>query len=566
MTLTIEQRGELGVLSGDLNSNVFEVAREMPGRKRWKERELHFELTRANIDFMRNRLPEAEWKESARFKQVIDAEHLERDAREAKKRDAPPEASYFQFKTQPRDHQRKTFELSKDAPVFGYFLEMGLGKTKIAIDVAAHLYANGKIDTMLITAPNGVHRQWVNEQLPAHMPDFIKTRAVIYQSNHTKKWLKEWNDTVEYQDGLRVFAFHREAFQSDKGVSFARIALDTGRAIWHLDESVAIKTPGAKRTKNILKLAPLAPYRRILSGAPVTKGIEDLFTQFKFLNEDILGFRSFYTFRNYYCETAPIPGAPAGAVRIVGYKNVDELQQQIDAWSVRYEAADCLDLPERVYKTVEVEWDKKQQKIYTDLRDDLLAEIGDGTLVTAEQIIVRMLRLQQVLCGHTKDSEGNVIEVPTNRIKTVTEIMEEVSDKVLIWARFHKDIDMLRDALKEYRPVTWDGRTSDADRDAAKKAFINDDDVRVFIGNPSAAGTGLDGLQHASHTMIYYSNSFDASDRWQSEARLFRDGQRGTVTVIDLEVPGTIDTHIRRALRDKKTVSDMAFAIDAETV
>ena len=116
------------------------------------------------------------------------------------------------------------------------------------------------------------------------------------------------------------------------------------------------------------------------------------------------------------------------------------------------------------------------------------------------------------------------------------------------WARFHKDIDLLKEVLKHRNPVVWDGRTTVQERIEAKWKFIEDPKCLDFIANPSAAGIGVDGLQKVSHTMIYYSNSFKASDRWQSEARLHRDGQKGTVTIIDLVVPGTIDDYILNIL------------------
>ena len=564
--IKISSEGTQGVLSGRLGPNVFEAAREMPGRRKWRGRELVFELTRANVDFLSARFPDAEWDLGDRGAELDQLQQMEADARKAKR--LPPEAQHFDFKTVPRAHQREAFNLSKDKPCFGLFLEMGLGKTKIVLDTAAYLWAHGKIDTLLITAPNGVHTQWVDEQLAQHLPDWVPCKAVIYRSEQPKWWAQEWEATLSYADGLRVVSMHIDAFSTEKGVKFAREVLQTGHALWALDESVAIKTPGARRSKNVLKLAPLAPYRRILSGAPITRGVEDLFSQLKFLSEDILGFSSFYTFRNHFCITQSIPGAPTGAVQIVDYQNLDELHNKLASWTVRYRAQDCLDIPERITLRREVPLTSEQRRMYSDVKEEMFAQLEGGQIVTAEHMITRLLRLQQVLCGHLRDEEGTLHWIKTERNKVALEAAQEASaygqSKVVIWARFQPDIDLLAETFKDWNPVTWDGRSSAEDRASAKNRFVNEPNVQAFIANPAAAGTGLDGLQHVANTMIYYSNSFKVSDRWQSEARLHRDGQKGTVRIIDLETPKTIDSYILKALTKKKDVADMALEIDRD--
>jgi SNF2 family DNA or RNA helicase len=241
-------------------------------------------------------------------------------------------------------------------------------------------------------------------------------------------------------------------------------------------------------------------------------------------------------------------------VKIVGYKNMQELQQRVDAYALRLRSADCLDLPERTYQVLPIQMTTEQKKVYDEMRKDALAEV-EGGVVVAEVAVVKLIRLQQILCGHVKDEDEVVHTLPQNRVEACADVMRNVDGKVIIWARFHHDIDLLVAALKEYNPVTWDGRTSTDERQMAKDRFIHDEECRLFIANPSAAGTGVDGLQHVSHTMIYYSNSFKASDRWQSEARLHRDGQKGTVNIIDLVVPNSLDGYILKALKHKKDVA-----------
>ena len=85
---------------------------------------------------------------------------------------------------------------------------------------------------------------------------------------------------------------------------------------------------------------------------------------------------------------------------------------------------------------------------------------------------------------------------------------------------------------------------------------MGDDSITIFLANQQAAALGLDGLQHASQAMVYYSNNFSLNDRLQSEARLHRFGQRGSVRVVDLFVPNTLDDYIVQQLRAKKDVAE----------
>ena len=555
--ITPDKRKGMGVLAGKVDAHLLTVVRDMPGRRRWQDRYLVFELTRSNIEYLQEHLPDAIW-EIDRATTIDHLRQLEEDARRAKEVDLPPEASHFLFKTKPRNHQLKSFSLSKDRKAFALFLEQGLGKTKVILDTAAYLWSIGEIDTLLIDAPNGVHIQWLTEQLEIHMPDWVRYKAAVYKSpsNQTKSIKRAIEEVFDYHVGLRIFSMHHDAFVHKAGCDFAARVLHSGKVLWVIDESSRkIKTAGAQRTKNTMKLRDSAAYRRILDGTPVTRGIEDLYIPLRFLSDDIHGFSSFYTFRNRYCLTRQVPGAPAGVVEIYGYKNLEEIQKRMDGWSIRLRSADCLDLPERTYSKRYVEMTEMQKRLYSDLKNEYITQLDNGEVVTAEQAIVKILRLQQILCGHVKDEEGNIHSVDTNRHIEALAAAEQSGDKVIVWARFHHDIDLLRQTFKSFNPVVWDGRTPVQERMDNKEAFISRPDVGAFIANPGSAGTGVDGLQKASHTAIWYSNTFKASERWQADARLFRDGQVGTVNNIDLVVPGTVDVQILRTLANRQDIA-----------
>lgn len=566
MIVKPDSRRNMAILTGRLGPQVFEVAREMPGRRRWQNRDLLFELTRANIEFIQAKLPDAIW-EVDRAALIDRLQELEADAIAAKTRDLPPEAFKFKFKTKPRDHQHRAWSVSKDRKAYAWFLEQGLGKTKVGFDTAAYLWSIGLIDTLMIDAPNGVHKQWVEEQLPIHLPDWVPHKAVVYKSpsNQTQTLKRQIEEVFAYHDGLRIFAVHHDASANEAGVKFLQRILSSGKVLWIIDESSRkIKTPGSQRTKATLKLRDLAHFRRLGDGTPVTKGVEDLYTQLKFLSDDVHGYSSFYTYRNRYCKVRQVPGAPTGVVEIYGYQNLEELQKRMDAWSIRMRSEDCLDLPERTYSTRYVEMTDEQRRLYTEMKEDFITQIETGEVVSAEQAVVKLLRLQQILCGHVKTDDGVIRTLNSNRhVEALAAAEQSQGAKCIVWARFHHDIDLLEQTFKKagYAPVTWDGRTSTDERADAKKRFIDDPKVGPFIANPGSAGIGTDGLQHASHTAIWFSNTFKASERWQGDARLFRDGQVGTVNNVDLVVPGTVDVHILRTLKNRQDIAFKALDV-----
>ena len=119
--------------------------------------------------------------------------------------------------------------------------------------------------------------------------------------------------------------------------------------------STTIKSPKAARTKNLLKLRKLAPYRRILTGSPVTKSPIDLYSQCEFLNEECLNQSSFWGFQNRYAKMVRRTVSTHSFHSIVGYQNLTELTELLGKFSFRVRKEDCLDLPDKIYTRREVE-------------------------------------------------------------------------------------------------------------------------------------------------------------------------------------------------------------------
>ena len=241
----------------------------------------------------------------------------------------------YKFKTKPYAHQLSALEKSWDKDEYAYFMEMGTGKSKVLVDNMAMLYDKGKINAALIIAPKGVYRNWYSQEIPNHLASHIDNKTVIWTATTSKAKDKEYQQLFKIDLDLHILIMNVEAFSTKKGLEFATKFLNCHKTLMAIDESTTIKTPTAKRTKAILALGGLAKYRRILTGSPVTKSPLDLYTQCGFLNENLLGFGSYYTFRNRY---AVMRNANFGGRRvqlIAGYQRLDELSKILKPFSDR---------------------------------------------------------------------------------------------------------------------------------------------------------------------------------------------------------------------------------------
>ena len=462
----------------------------------------------------------------------------------------------YVFETEPYEHQRCAFEDSWSAEYYALLMEMGTGKSKVAIDTIAALYEAGEIDAALIVAPKGVYANWARGEVGIHMPRRIDRLVVQWVPAKTKKFEEEMSGLLDVEPNhLRIFVMNVEAYSSPRG---ARAAYDFlkryPKNLMAVDESTTIKNRTAKRTKNIMVLGKYAKYRRILTGSPVTKSPLDLFSQCAFLSPDALGIKSFFAFQSRYAIIQRRQMGPRSFQEVVGYRRLDELSEKLDRFSNRILKADCLDLPDKVYLRRDVPLTPEQKTMYAQMKKLALAKFENGELATTASILTQIMRLQQICCGFLTPDDGEVQALPSNRLDELMEVVEEASGKVIIWATYTHDIHAIRDALAaEYGPSsvsTYYGETPQDERQDIVEAFQDGDNpLRFFVGQPRTGGYGI--TLTAASTVVYYSNSYDLEIRIQSEDRAHRIGQKKSVTYVDLVSPGTIDEKILTALRGK---------------
>ena len=444
--------------------------------------------------------------------------------------------------------------MSWDKEVFAYFMEMGTGKSKVLIDNIAMLYNAGKINGALIVAPKGVYKNWYDQEIPNHMPDYIEKRVGLWRTDPKAKELQPLFKTGAE---LHILIMNVEAFSTKKGIQFAEKFLNSHNALMGIDESTTIKNPAAKRTKNIVYLKQFTKYRRILTGSPVTKSPLDLFTQCYFLDPYLLDQSSYYVFRTRYAICRKINVSGRQVEIVVGYRNLGELSEKLKPFSYRVLKDDCLDLPKKTYMKRTVELTDEQKKVYKQMKQEAIAFLN-GKMVTSATVITQLMRLHQITCGHFKSNDGTVQDLKNNRITQLMDILEEVEGKAVIWAHYRHDIEKIVEAIsKKYGDntvVTYYGDTTTDDRQKAiKKIQDEKSPVRFIIGTPQTGGYGIT-LTGAS-TMIYYSNGYDLEKRQQSEARIDRIGQKKPMTYIDIMAEDTIDDKIVKSLRNKVNIA-----------
>lgn len=532
--------------------------------------------------------------------------------------------SSYAFQTKPFHHQDDCWTRSRDLPAFAFLMEQGTGKTWVGINTAGYLFEQNKIDALVVFAPNegDVPQVWI-EQLAVHLPKRIKYTACRTGSGmlaNDKRLFKYITDpTISRLDaGLRVITINVEGVRV-KGPLFKKALLTFMRQFRVLligDESHHIKSMGSSQTKGALKLAANADYRRIASGTPITNGPFDAYSQFYFLDPNILGYHSEVAYKAQYCEMLPSnhglvkwtadkmgarfsnPAAGAAfaakmAARIqlparnvlgqIIYKNTDELAKKIAPYSYRVLKKDCLDLPDKLYVKRYIELTPKQREIYEEVKREVVAEFvaeGQLTYITSSLAIIRLLRLQQVLCNHyapdpdpdqpkspavqierpSIDKKGKMVVTNPRMLDVLAVIDEALPDaKGIIWCRHHPEIrevvSTLRHIYGHESVVELHGDITGKARIAARHMFQDlTSKVRWLVGQ-IRSGVGID--LFAATWEYFYSNDYSLSNRLQAEDRAHRIGQTKNVTIFDAVAKGTQDEKVINILRGKLEVAEV---------
>ena len=469
----------------------------------------------------------------------------------------------YKFKTKPYKHQKDIFEKIRDFPEFALLMEQGTGKSKVIIDNFAYLHKKGAIDAVLIVAPNGVHRNWINEELPKHLPDDIEFESMFWenQKSKNKSFKSEFLQLIQ-STKLAILTTNIESFRVDNAY-FNFLTFCTRRnVIMVVDESARIKNPKAQQTKNVVKLGNYCLYRRILTGTPVTHSPFDIYSQFEFLNKAIIDHSSFYSFKNYFgvFEKKTNWGSNRQYDELKDYRNLDELKSLIDPHSFRITKDECLDLPKKIYSKRYFALSKKQADLYNNIKEEFIIKLENEPEISVPMALTRLIKLQQVSSNFVAldDSKYKQVGDENPRLETLLDIIKDTpkNESIIVWCRFTFDINTICECLQKEQITfcRYDGKTKANERSQNLLDF-QEKKCRVFVANPATAAEGLN--LYVANNVIYYTNSFKLGERQQSEDRCHRIGQDKNVLYYDLVAENTLDFKIIQILINKQELANL---------
>jgi hypothetical protein len=534
--------------------------RWVPTKKAWQGRP-----SLQNLQYLGEALPSASWSDAAKrvYTEATSKEKRRQDVRTGKDTVDTSVLEGVPFRVPPMAHQQKGLVLGRDCDTFAYLMDPGTGKTKLALDDAAHNWRNNRIDAVLVLAPNSVKTNWVSwdgdDAVDQHMAPDVPVIKGVWISNAGKKEDRHWRDfekTIQSQASgkLIVLVVNYDAISIPRVYKFLELFCMTFRTMIVADESTRLGTPGSVRTKTAMKLRKLCKLARILTGTPVIKSPLKAYSQFAFLDEDCLGFSSYYAFRNHFCNLGGFKGK-----QVLSYRNLDELAERIASCSFRVTKSECLDLPPQVYEKRYVHMQPAQLAAYETMRKQMIAE-HEGQVVEARIVLTQMLRMQQITGGYMTDGD-EVIELvkpeANPKLNEAMAIIEEAPGQVVVWCRFRQEIAAMA-RLLDAAGVSYcefHGGIPEKERQYIRQGFKSGT-WRVLIGNQDAGGIGIDEFKVAD-TVIYVSNSANTEQRKQSEDRNHRIGSEvhDSVTYFDIIVPNTVDVKIVQIMRRDGNIS-----------
>lgn len=433
---------------------------------------------------------------------------------------------------------------------YGLYLEMGTGKTRVAIETASRLPLCRRILVVLPLSAAGVWRREVRKWAPEARTATC-TRGSIHKRALRMKRLRERS----YKRRVYVLVGYESFWREPLKREILRYAPDM--VIY--DEAHRLKSWRTRQSKFAHSLAlpdnkvHTPEYILALTGTPMPNGAQDAFSLFKAIDPAMLGsrwtdFETRYIIKGGYLN-----------YQIVGYQHEEELRDKIAAHSFRITKDEALDLPAQVDVVVPVELGKKARGIYDKLARDAIAQIdgiqGAGTAL-GRIVLSNEVRLQQVASGFVRvEEEKKLIDFDTSKRDALADLLEDVilqAGRAIVFCRFTHDVD---EALEVSREIVGDavyqidGRVDQRDREAQVKWFSTFE-PGILVGQIQVASLAID--LSAAHVGIFYSRNWSYLDYDQARGRLHRHGQKHKVTYYHLIAQDTIDEKIQKALAKKE--------------
>ena len=478
------------------------------------------------------------------------------------------------MKTEPHDHQLQEYFEHTDNKARALFWYMRTGKSKAIIDQACKLYLDGKIQTLLIVAPNGVHENWIDNEIPKHMWDMVPYTTWTWNTvaKSQPQHVHDFHTTCAVKQ-LRIFSFPSSTLIHPiaKKMLAGAISTSKGKVLVTFDEAHDFRTPGSKRTKWARAFSKRCDYRRILTGTPDFNSLLHYYSQLELLTPKAMGWNGITEFKKRYAEYEM---TNMGYPRLMGYKNIPELKERMMKYATVIRREDCPWLsainPSQVEIIVTDRQKKAQQVLNAKLKEKIQDIPEDDTFAIIGEIQRSWIKHQQIVSGFIggRDPETNVYKiheiippVDNPRIQRLLKEINYTTDQVIVWCQFRYDIHTIMNVLQQndISCAAYFGETSAKLKKITRTQF-NDGKIRVFVGQPQSAGLGLD--LSASSKIIWYSHTYDAIVRSQANERA-TSVDNAFIDLIDFWAK-PIDKIMLEALETKVNISDYIANTDVE--
>lgn len=443
-------------------------------------------------------------------------------------------------------HQETALSYLRINDSFALFMEQGTGKTLVVLFRLLELLKSGNIKDALIVGPKSALGAWDRDIELFSLEDQQILKDSITIINYDKIWAYK-KRTIHHRNGTT--SENRKLVVNEKYIKPQYDAIV-------VDEAHAIKNRTSNRSEILLKMSVNAKYRYILTGTPISNGkLESIWSLFCFLDPYIQNgypyskiFNGSYgVFLDRYCICNMYH-------KPYSYIHIKELQEIIREYSFRIKKSECLDLPEKLPDEI-IKVDLLEKKLYKKMAETSASLEYE---ILASNPLSRLLKLRQIASGFITDELGQTIELKTEKIQALTEIIEGYEDdkKLVIFAEFKhsiKAISELLDKLK-IKYVVLDGDQKDKN---IWRKFQSDKTIRVIVCQYQTANAGID--LFSSDTIIYYEPTLRSEILEQSRDRIHRSGQTQKCSYIHLLAKGTVEVDIYRALSGYADFSEDLF-------
>ena len=323
------------------------------------------------------------------------------------------------IKTPQRPYQERVYLDHRNDRFFALWWEMGLGKTKLMLDVISHLHVTGEIDAVLVVGPKSVYMNWLDVEVPIHLA--TRHMGLQYDTAGANSVESQARRNVfldkTFAPGILRFATmsYSSLSVTDTGLRFAQALVSKFRCLVALDESSDIANPSTARARACYTIGDLASYRWIMTGTPVAKSPFAVWSQMRFLSQSFWerqGLRSYHGFKAAFAVFRNVRAGRRTYQERTSFRSLDRLQGLIAPHSSRLLKEDSgVDLPPKIYTTRVFELTEDQQRLYDQVRRQMIAQLDEedaaGAKVQASIAIVRLARLHQIACGFvTAESFG----------------------------------------------------------------------------------------------------------------------------------------------------------------